>query len=88
MDSAKYKHVELGLIFLEYISDFFNEPHEKLKAGKGHLFQHFHEIIKSLMDKLENNTKESQYLADLRKTLLPKLMSGELIATEAEALNF
>ena len=31
MDSAEYKHVVLGLIFLKYISDAFQEHHEKLK---------------------------------------------------------
>lgn len=31
MDAAEYKHVVLGLIFLKYISDAFNELYEKLK---------------------------------------------------------
>lgn len=35
MDAAEYKHVVLGLIFLKYISDSFEEHHAKLKAGKG-----------------------------------------------------
>ena len=35
MDAAEYKHVVLGLIFLKYISDAFNDLHEKLKAGAG-----------------------------------------------------
>ena len=35
MDAAEYKHVVLGLIFLKYISDAFDELHEKLIAGKG-----------------------------------------------------
>jgi len=32
MDAAEYKHVVLGLIFLKYISDAFNEHYEILKA--------------------------------------------------------
>ena len=32
MDAAEYKHVVLGLIFLKYISDAFEEQHEKLEA--------------------------------------------------------
>ena len=32
MDAAKYKHVVLGLIFLKYISDAFEELYEQLKA--------------------------------------------------------
>ena len=32
MDAAEYKHVVLGLIFLKYISDSFEEMHSRLKA--------------------------------------------------------
>jgi type I restriction enzyme M protein len=35
IDAAEYKHVVLGLIFLKYISDAFEELFEKLKAGTG-----------------------------------------------------
>lgn len=35
MDAAEYKHVVLGLIFLKYISDAFNDLYEKLSAGEG-----------------------------------------------------
>src|ERR687891_2746521 len=34
MDAAEYKHVVLGLIFLKYISDAFEEQHAKLEADK------------------------------------------------------
>jgi type I restriction enzyme M protein len=34
MDAAEYKHVVLGLIFLKYISDAFEEHHATLLAGK------------------------------------------------------
>jgi type I restriction enzyme M protein len=35
MDAAEYKHVVLGLIFLKYISDAFEEVHAKLAKEKG-----------------------------------------------------
>jgi type I restriction enzyme M protein len=35
MDAAEYKHVVLGLIFLKYISDTFEEHRAKLIAGQG-----------------------------------------------------
>src|SRR4030042_1150144 len=35
MDAAEYKHIVLGLIFLKYISDAFEELYLKLKEGKG-----------------------------------------------------
>src|SRR3989454_1569364 len=36
MDAAEYKHVVLGLLFLKYISDAFEEQHDKLLAEKRH----------------------------------------------------
>ena len=35
IDAAEYKHIVLGLIFLKYISDAFEDLYEKLKAGEG-----------------------------------------------------
>ena len=35
IDAAEYKHVVLGLIFLKYISDAFEDLRAKIKAGKG-----------------------------------------------------
>src|SRR2546421_428217 len=35
MDAAEYKHVVLGLIFLKYISDAFEEHHSKLQNELG-----------------------------------------------------
>jgi type I restriction enzyme M protein len=35
MDASEYKHVVLGLIFLKYISDSFEEMHAKLVEGAG-----------------------------------------------------
>ncbi len=35
IDAAEYKHIVLGLIFLKYISDAFEELCDKLKKGEG-----------------------------------------------------
>lgn len=35
IDAAEYKHIVLGLIFLKYISDAFEEHYLMLKTGKG-----------------------------------------------------
>ncbi len=35
MDAAEYKHVVLGLIFLKYISDAFNDSYQKLASNAG-----------------------------------------------------
>ena len=34
MDAAEYKHVALGLIFLKYISDAFEEQYQKSEYGR------------------------------------------------------
>lgn len=34
MDAAEYKHVVLGLLFLKYISDAFEEKHAQLEAER------------------------------------------------------
>ncbi len=35
IDAAEYKHIFLGLIFLKYISDAFEDLHQKLISQKG-----------------------------------------------------
>ena len=35
IDAAEYKHVVLGLVFLRYISEAFEELHARLQAGEG-----------------------------------------------------
>jgi len=35
IDAAEYKHIVLGLIFLRYISDAFEELYSKLESGEG-----------------------------------------------------
>jgi len=35
IDAAEYKHIILGLIFLRYISDAFEELYSKLQKGEG-----------------------------------------------------
>jgi len=37
MDAAEYKHVVLGLIFLKYISDAFEEHRRRLEAERARL---------------------------------------------------
>ncbi len=37
IDAAEYKHVVLGLMFLKYISDAFEELHARLEKGEGDL---------------------------------------------------
>jgi type I restriction enzyme S subunit len=43
----------------------------------------FHEMVKCMLDSSDANTKESDDLKNLRDTLLPKLISGELEVNES-----
>ena len=45
----------------------------------------YHQRISFLFDKIEINSLESRRLAELRDTLLPKLMSGELKVNDVDA---
>ncbi len=67
MDAAEYKHVVLGLIFLKYISDAFNDLHAKLKEGKGSL------KVQTL--KIETNTWPTTF------SLSPKRPAGSTCRT-------
>jgi type I restriction enzyme, S subunit len=53
------------------------------------LIADFHEKVKLLNQKIISNEKENKYLTQLRHTLLPKLMSGEIdvMQTQPEALH-
>lgn len=137
MDAAEYKHVVLGLIFLKYVSDAFEERHTQLVAevAKGadpedpdeyRAHNVFWVPKEARWAKLKANTKQpvigklvddamvaierdypslkgvlpkdharpdldkvrneqqNHALAQLRDTLLPKLLSGEIRIKDAE----
>ena len=48
MDAAEYKHVVLGLIFLKYISDAFEETYSRLEAEKGRRRRSWNRLSTSL----------------------------------------
>jgi type I restriction enzyme, S subunit len=48
------------------------------------LIQHFSEVVQPLLARMDRAHEESQTLAALRDTLLPKLISGELHVRDAE----
>lgn len=50
------------------------------------LVERYSESVKSIYDKVTANEKQSNTLVNLRDTLLPKLMSGELRIADAEKL--
>ena len=44
----------------------------------------FQTVVKPYFDKVFKNDEENKTLAELRDTLLPKLMSGEICVKDAE----
>ena len=48
----------------------------------------FDSTAKSIYQKVAQNTRESANLAALRDALLPKLLSGEILATKSDAFTF
>ena len=46
----------------------------------------FNQVVDPLVSKIIENQRQAQTLAQLRDTLLPKLISGQLRLPEAEAM--
>ncbi len=51
----------------------------KLVIPPSELVQEYHSIVLPLFQKIQDNIEENENLKDLRDSLLPKLMSGEII---------
>jgi type I restriction-modification system DNA methylase subunit len=67
IDAAEYKHVVLGLIFLKYISDAFEELYVRLKAEESQGADpeddfDFNERFAALKTELEAQLKEEERL--------------------------
>lgn len=56
----------------------------KIVSCPSKIMASFDEIVGHLLDKILSNDKENKILAELRDTLLPKLISGELRVKDAE----
>lgn len=54
--------------------------------GGNHLLQHFGQVITPMFERITAGMRESRTFAGLRDALLPKLLSGELVVTEAERI--
>ena len=62
LDAAEYKHVVLGLIFLKYISDAFEERHEFLREATGDPKSEF--FVKEESARLQVMEDRDEYLAE------------------------
>jgi type I restriction enzyme S subunit len=50
------------------------------------IFDVFGKVVNSLFDKISNNMQQIRTLTEIRDTLLPKLISGELRVPDAERI--
>lgn len=62
MDSGEYKHVALGLIFLKYISDVFDQRHQALEVGTADPKSEFYVVDPNA--RLEVVEDRDEYLAE------------------------
>ena len=65
-----------GAVFDTITSNTFDTI--KSIYGNNDLANLFEEIVRPMMEQIENHCRENQELSNLRDTLLPKLISGEL----------
>lgn len=60
--------------------------HYRIAAPSEELAQRFGEFARAILHRMKANDEQSRTLGDLRDTLLPKLISGEIRVPEAEEL--
>ncbi len=88
IDAAEYKHVVLGLIFLRYISDAFENLYEKLKAGEGEYVGADPEDIDEYIAKnvffVPKNARWSYLKANAKKPEIGKIIDEAMESIEKE----
>ena len=86
MDAAEYKHVVLGLIFLKYISDAFEEKHAELKAeaSKGADPEDRDEYKAANIFWVPKNARWTELQAKAKQPTIGKLIDDAMIALEKE----
>lgn len=84
MDPSEYKHVVLGLIFLKYISDSFEELHEKLKADKLSDPEDKDEYLAENVFWVPQEARWNFLLQNAKKAEIGKLVDDAMVAIEKE----
>jgi type I restriction enzyme M protein len=86
MDASEYKHVVLGLIFLKYISDAFEELHDELTADKksGADPEDRDEYKSKNIFWVPKNARWKELQAKARQPTIGKLIDDGMIAIEKE----
>ena len=86
MDAAEYKHVVLGLIFLKYISDAFEEQHAKLDAdrAKGADPEDRDEYIAKNIFWVPKEARWSNLKANAKQPTIGKVVDDAMLAIERD----
>ncbi len=84
MDAAEYKHVVLGLIFLKYISDAFQEQHAKLKAEKGADPEDRDEYLATNIFWVPPEARWTYLQGRAKDPLIGKLLDNAMVAIERD----
>ena len=84
-----FKYIRQQLVNLSNGSVFNNLKTDILKNYPTYLpeeeiLQRFNTVVKPIFLQMQNITRESHTIADIRDTMLPKLMSGELDVSEVK----
>lgn len=84
MDAAEYKHIVLGLLFLKYISDAFEEQYKKLEADrdKGADPEDPDEYLKDNVFWVPREARWSLFQANAKQPTIGKLIDDAMIAIE------
>ena len=84
MDAGEYKHVVLGLIFLKYISDSFEEQRKKLEADKGADAEDKDEYLAGNVFWVPKTARWSHIQSQARQATIGKAIDDAMVALEKD----
>src|SRR5712692_9307503 len=84
MDAAEYKHVVLGLIFLKYISDAFQELHDRLAADKGADAEDRDEYVAENVFWVPKDARWPKLQAAAKQPTIGKLIDDAMVVIEKD----
>jgi len=84
MDAAEYKHVVLGLIFLKYISDAFEEKYRELSQDKNSDPEDRDEYVSSNIFWVAKDARWPALQANAKQITIGKIIDDAMIAIEKD----
>ena len=84
MDAAEYEHVVIGLIFLKYISDAFEERHARLEAERAEDPEGPDEYRAKNIFWVPSEARWSRLKAQARQPTIGQLVDNAMTAIERE----